>query len=104
MSQGGYGRLCLDGGIQVQCNDAADPTLDLSTFDVVCLAALVGADADAKLHILSSIVKRMRPGAAVLIRSALALRQLMYPAGLPLPLPFLHKSIDQRTDQVRNRP
>lgn len=54
----------------------------LSAFDVVCVAALVGMDAEDKFRILKDIVHRMREGALLLVRSAHSLRGLLYPVSL----------------------
>jgi nicotianamine synthase len=50
-------------------------------FDVVFLAALVGMDTPSKLSILKSLVKKLRPGALVVARSAKGLRGVLYPVG-----------------------
>lgn len=47
--------------------------------DVVFLAALVGIDTEAKLSILESLARKMRPGALVVARSARGLRTVLYP-------------------------
>lgn len=62
-----------------ECTHANDANIDLSCYDVVYLAALVGACSEHKLELMGSMVKRMRPGALVVIRSAHALRSLLYP-------------------------
>jgi nicotianamine synthase len=53
---------------------------DLSDFDVVFLAALVGADQAEKEEILKNVARRMREGALVVIRSVNGMRELCYPA------------------------
>ncbi|KAH6639279.1 Nicotianamine synthase [Boeremia exigua] len=50
-----------------------------SDFDVVFLAALVGMNTLSKLAILAGLVKRLRPGAFVVARSAKGLRAVLYP-------------------------
>lgn len=65
-----------------QCAEACSDVLDLASFDVVYLAALVGQCGQQKRHILSSLVKRMRPGALVVLRSAHSLRRLVYPVSI----------------------
>ena len=52
---------------------------DLGAYDLVCVAALVGLDPDAKAAALAHVRARMRPGAIVLARSAHSLRGLLYP-------------------------
>lgn len=62
-----------------QCAEANDENLDLSSFDVVYLAALVGKCDKSKHEVIANIVKRMRLGALVVLRSAHSLRSLLYP-------------------------
>ncbi|WP_157987381.1 nicotianamine synthase family protein [Jiangella endophytica] len=52
---------------------------DLSGYDVVVLAALVGDTLEAKRRILGHLAGTMRPGAVLLARSARGLRTLLYP-------------------------
>ena len=60
--------------------DCADATaVDLGSYDVVVLAALVGATPADKRLILGSLASAMRPGAVLLARSADGLRTLLYP-------------------------
>lgn len=64
--------------------DCADATaVDLGAYDVVVLAALVGATPAEKRLILGSLAAAMRPGAVLLARSADGLRTLLYPAVEP---------------------
>ena len=72
--------LAVDTHIQNLCADATSP-IDLTTFDVVYLAALVGDGSAEKMRILEDVVGRMRPGAAVMMRGSHSLRQLLYPVG-----------------------
>ena len=58
--------------------DADRNVIDLESFDVVYLAALVGDSGQHKLKILANVVARMRPGALVVMRSAHSLRKLLY--------------------------
>ena len=60
----GYTNMCF------QCNGAQDANCNLGFFDVVYLAALVGATSKAKRDIIASVVTRMRPGALLVLRSA----------------------------------
>lgn len=82
-----------------RCAEACDD-LDLVSFDVVFLAALVGHCGQHKLYILSKKVKRMRPGALVVLRSAHSLRRLVYPVSICLKCrnirPILHKAVGAR--------
>ncbi|CAG8978493.1 hypothetical protein HYALB_00005068 [Hymenoscyphus albidus] len=55
------------------------PSSDLSDYDVVFLAALVGATQVEKETTLRSIVSRMRPGALLVVRSVAGMRGLCYP-------------------------
>ncbi|SEF10687.1 nicotianamine synthase family protein [Jiangella alba] len=52
---------------------------DLSGYDVVVLAALVGDTLEAKRRVLRHLAATMRPGAVLLARSARGLRTLLYP-------------------------
>ncbi|MEJ2859885.1 nicotianamine synthase family protein [Actinomycetospora flava] len=52
---------------------------DLTGYDLVCVAALVGLAPDDKAAALAHVRARMRPGATVLARSAHSLRGLLYP-------------------------
>ncbi|OCL13483.1 Nicotianamine synthase [Glonium stellatum] len=54
----------------------------LKPFDVVCLAALVGMDAEEKLQILADMARRMKHGTIICMRSAHSLRALLYPVSL----------------------
>lgn len=58
--------------------DAMDA--DLSAYDVVVLAALVGTTPTGKSTILRRMARGMAPGALLLARSARGLRTLLYPA------------------------
>jgi len=59
-----------------ECTEASD-CIDLSSFDVVCLAALVGRETVEKLGIIASVAARMRPGALLVLRSAHGMRKLL---------------------------
>ena len=61
---------------------------DLSDFDVVYVAALVGATSKEKREIFSKVLERMRPGALLVVRTAHALRKLLYPVSLPWTLDY----------------
>ncbi|KAF8247961.1 hypothetical protein K440DRAFT_627905 [Wilcoxina mikolae CBS 423.85] len=60
-----------------QLADAAD-VHDLSSFEVVFLAGLVGETKDVKTEIVKNVVTRCRKGALVVLRSAHGVRKLLY--------------------------
>ncbi|HEY3896797.1 MAG TPA: nicotianamine synthase family protein [Pseudonocardiaceae bacterium] len=60
------------------CADVLTCT-NLANYDVVCLAALVGAEPDLKSRVIKHLYQHMRPGALLLARSARSLRALLYP-------------------------
>ena len=62
-----------------QCANAGSPDVDLGCFDIVYLAALVGGCSRHKHEIIAEVVKRMKPGALIVMRSSHSLRQLLYP-------------------------
>ena len=62
-----------------QCASAGSPDTDLGCFDIVYLAALVGNCSRHKREIMANVVKRMKLGALVVVRSAHSLRRLLYP-------------------------
>lgn len=61
------------------CASATDVGTDLTTFDVVYVAALVGMSVEDKEEVVRSVVKKMKRGALVVLRSAHSLRGLLYP-------------------------
>ncbi|CAI6334550.1 unnamed protein product [Periconia digitata] len=63
-------------------NGSPHPTRDAiawNSLDVVFLAALVGMGSAAKVPILASLARRLKPGALILARSARGLRTVLYP-------------------------
>ena len=78
-------RLCQrlgfsDREMAFRCESADDPAArDLTPFDLVYLAALVGDTQQAKEDLLLAVANRMQPGALLLIRSAWGLRTFLYP-------------------------
>lgn len=80
---GKYGR-----GMEFACADAGDWSMDLSEFDVVYLAALVGASSEAKASKLESVVARMKPGALIVVRSCNDLKLCLYPVSCPVAVLF----------------
>ncbi len=65
-------------GMEYMCVDANADTTDLSEFDVVYVAALVGNTQKTKEDTLASVASRMKKGALVVIRSAWGLRTCLY--------------------------
>lgn len=65
------------------CTDVSDENDQEETswadFDAVFLAALVGMDTSSKLAILEELVRKLKPGALVVARSAKGLRGVLYP-------------------------
>ncbi|KAL8655817.1 MAG: hypothetical protein Q9210_000658 [Variospora velana] len=59
--------------------DVLSDQCDMLGFDVVYLASLVGITDDEKQKAINNIVKQMRLGALLVIRSAHSLRGLLYP-------------------------
>jgi nicotianamine synthase len=59
--------------------DATTDRVDLTRYDTVLLAALVGTDDDEKRDCLRRTAAAMRPGAHLVVRSAAGLRELLYP-------------------------
>jgi nicotianamine synthase len=64
---------------EFKCASATDAATDLATFDVVYVAALVGMSAAEKEEVVRSVVRKMKRGALVVLRSAHSLRGLLYP-------------------------
>lgn len=73
-------------GLGFICQDAESLQFELSNYDAVFLAALVGATQTEKEIALTSIVERMRPGSLLLIRTAHSLRTLLYPVSSSRPV------------------
>lgn len=68
--------------IHFNCVGADDSTISLEDYDVVYLAALVGNTQEQKEYLLRNVVRRMRKGSLVVVRSAHGLRRLLYPVSL----------------------
>lgn len=64
--------------LRFQCAEATAAE-GLEEYDVVYLASLVGSTQTQKTDIISNLVKRMRPGALLVLRTAHSLRSLLYP-------------------------
>jgi nicotianamine synthase len=76
---------------------------DLGGYDVVMLAALVGAGGPEKRAILGHLAASMSPGAVLLARSARGMRSLLYPAIEPAALAgFELQAVVHPTDEVVN--
>jgi nicotianamine synthase len=70
-------RLGIKGkGMEFLCSDAG--ACDLTGFDVVYLAALIGSTQHEKEALLIDIVAKMRKGAILVVRSAHGLRRVLY--------------------------
>ena len=65
-----------------ECTEASG-SADLTSFDVVYVAVLVGREAAEKFDIISSVVARMRPGALLVIRSVHGMRRVLATAVEP---------------------
>lgn len=65
--------------MRFQLLDVMTERYDMLDFDVVYLASLVGITNEEKHKAISNVVKQMRPGALLVIRSAHSLRGLLYP-------------------------
>ncbi|KAL8415149.1 hypothetical protein RB594_006111 [Gaeumannomyces avenae] len=73
--------------------DAKDFDLDLSGYQVVYLAALVGSTNEEKERCIANVASRMDPGAVILTRSAWGLRKCLYPE-LQISRPALLQCLD----------
>ena len=73
-----------DREIAFHCVDILASSYDLQEFDSVHLASLVGTTDEEKQEAISSTIKRMRPGALLVLRSAHSLRSLLYPVRCPV--------------------
>jgi hypothetical protein len=82
----------------------ADVTdVDLGGYDVVILAALVGASGPEKRAVLGHLAASMSPGAVLLARSARGMRSLLYPAIEPAALDgFELQAVVHPVDEVVN--
>lgn len=94
--------LGLPERLSFTCRDAAQPT-DLSSYDAVFLAALVGLEEPEKRKIINRLSERMRPGALLVIRTAHQMRALLYPRVDPGDLPgFEPQIVVQPLNEVVN--
>ena len=60
-------------------SDVGHDVVNLYDIDVVCLAALVGENYEDKRKVVGDVVRQMRPGALLVLRTATSLKQLLYP-------------------------
>ncbi|KAI9496038.1 Nicotianamine synthase, partial [Zychaea mexicana] len=72
-------RLNLDDKLQFYCQDAIKFE-HYGSADVIVLGALVGSDNTEKGAFLCHIIEQMKSGAILMVRSAHALRELLYPS------------------------
>jgi hypothetical protein len=71
-------------GVSHHVADAAGDGLpDLSHYDAVYMASLVGNSDEDKVAILTNTARRMRKGAVVVVRSSSGLSRLLWPVSLP---------------------
>jgi nicotianamine synthase len=61
------------------CEPAGHPSRDLTPYTVVFLAALVGATQSDKEDILLTVVRQMRSGSLIVVRTSHGLRRVLYP-------------------------
>ncbi len=66
-------------GMEFLCSEAGSEDCDLTDFDIVYLAALVGTRQEEKEKFLVDMVKKMKHGAILVVRSAHGLRKVLYP-------------------------
>ncbi|KAK4162697.1 putative nicotianamine synthase [Cladorrhinum sp. PSN259] len=66
-------------GMEFICAEASSASKDLTEFDVVYMAALVGISQAEKENIMLEVVSRMRKGALLVVRSSWGLRTCLYP-------------------------
>lgn len=83
--------------------DIMDVAHNLTDYEVVFLAALVGMDKKEKVRVLDHLAKYMAPGALLMIRSAHGARAFLYPVVEPCDLPgFDVLSVFHPIDEVIN--
>ncbi|KAF6170970.1 hypothetical protein GIB67_014787 [Kingdonia uniflora] len=83
--------------------DIMDVTNDLTDYQVVFLAALVGMDKEDKVRAIEHLAKYMAPGAILMLRSAHGARGFLYPIIDPCDLRgFEVLSVFHPTDEVIN--
>ncbi|HEY8524626.1 MAG TPA: nicotianamine synthase family protein [Acidimicrobiales bacterium] len=94
----------LGSALAFRCADVTALTAtDLGAYDVVILAALVGASGAEKRAVLDRLAATMAPGTVLLARSARGLRSLLYPAIDPAALAgFELQTVVHPVDDVVN--
>ncbi|KAM7218696.1 Nicotianamine synthase 2 [Rhypophila decipiens] len=65
-------------GMEFLCAEAGSPEVDLTEYDVVYMAALVGVSQEKKEEITLKVVNSMRPGSLLVVRSAAGIRTCLY--------------------------
>ncbi|KJZ80022.1 hypothetical protein HIM_00736 [Hirsutella minnesotensis 3608] len=65
-------------GMKFQRGEAGSDNVDLSGCDVVYFAALVGTTQAEKEELLIKVVRKMKPGALIVVRSSWGLRTCLY--------------------------
>jgi nicotianamine synthase len=88
----GYSETSMD----FLCDRAGGDQNDLEDFDVVYLAALVGSTSEEKREIFHAVLSRMRLGAVLVIRTAHALRSLLYPVSFAEKIPYAGNQANDR--------
>lgn len=71
--------LGLESQVHSVLAEVPHDALDLTDYDAVLMAAMVGVDAVEKNNCLERIASSMRPGGHLMVRSAAGLRELLYP-------------------------
>ena len=71
-----------DKEVDFRCADVSKDPIDLGQFDIVYLAALVGGCDQGKHRILAGVVRQMKAGAMLVLRSSHSLRRLLYQVSL----------------------
>lgn len=66
-------------GMEFLCGEAGSSSISLEDSDVVYIAALVGLSQEDKEEIFLKVVRTMKPGALLVVRSAWGLRTCLYP-------------------------
>lgn len=77
--------------------EAGSEDVDLTDFDVVWLAALVGAGQEDKEEIVVQVVRKMKKGSLLVLRGAWGLRSVLYCVRLLFSPPFCQFSYNMVT-------
>ena len=70
--------------MEFACEQAGAAGRGLRGFDVVFLAALVGASQEEKEDVMKDVVGKMAEGSILVVRTAHGLRKLLYTVSCPL--------------------